>query len=517
MIPPFNLNTLSVASILCEALKIQRHNLNRVDGAFFLEVFMVHSFLRSGCCLFFLPVFVSFLFPFSCRAVDDEFDFKVLPLPLPETLYNGRLENISKAIFTGKSLDGDIKLGFYDLLTETTEVISIPKPATRYADSCGLGYTKSSRNGSFHIGSCYKGDMYGLVDGFPIMWSRAKGLEVLPTPYEAGLMSTFTPYVTTVAVNEKGNVIVRTSVANVYRFWLWNYDTKKYSSIYFLDRQGQPILERDHLAVIDFLDDDTVLGWVVLSTSTGDWVYSTWHPSRGAQALLTGGELMLTPSSFNRLGEPIGDVYSGGPNAAGIKQGCIAIWRQNSTIEYQCPKAISGRQIPVVTVRDENNIGRMLLDDNSTSLLYRPGEPAKYLWELIGTAFTAWADSLPEKRYTAFYIVGLNDGEVGIIRAGSYEKRRFAAFISKVPDFCPLDLNKTNPGICGCGFSDADSDSDGVVDCNDLCPKDPNKILPGTCGCAKSDKDSDHDGTPDCIDPYPFPRKYIPTPRPGGE
>ena len=32
------------------------------------------------------------------------------------------------------------------------------------------------------------------------------------------------------------------------------------------------------------------------------------------------------------------------------------------------------------------------------------------------------------------------------------------------------------PGICGCGVSDVDSDSDGTADCNDNCPHDMNKV-----------------------------------------
>jgi len=42
-----------------------------------------------------------------------------------------------------------------------------------------------------------------------------------------------------------------------------------------------------------------------------------------------------------------------------------------------------------------------------------------------------------------------------------------------------------------------------VVDCNDLCPSDPNKIDPGVCGCGTPDTDSDSDGTPDCNDNCP--------------
>ncbi len=41
-------------------------------------------------------------------------------------------------------------------------------------------------------------------------------------------------------------------------------------------------------------------------------------------------------------------------------------------------------------------------------------------------------------------------------------------------DACPTDADKTAPGACGCGVSDADSDGDGVVDCVDNCPSVPN-------------------------------------------
>ena len=80
-----------------------------------------------------------------------------------------------------------------------------------------------------------------------------------------------------------------------------------------------------------------------------------------------------------------------------------------------------------------------------------------------------------------------------------------------ISDLCPDDPNKTEPGICGCGVPDTDSDGDGVADCNDLCPNDPNKIEPGICGCGVSDTDFDGDGTPNCIDGCPLdPNKIDP-------
>jgi hypothetical protein len=52
-----------------------------------------------------------------------------------------------------------------------------------------------------------------------------------------------------------------------------------------------------------------------------------------------------------------------------------------------------------------------------------------------------------------------------------------------VVDNCPDDPNKTEPGICGCGTPDIDSDGDGTMDCDDECPDDPNKTEAGLCGC----------------------------------
>ncbi|MEM7244737.1 MAG: hypothetical protein AAF533_05305 [Acidobacteriota bacterium] len=70
-------------------------------------------------------------------------------------------------------------------------------------------------------------------------------------------------------------------------------------------------------------------------------------------------------------------------------------------------------------------------------------------------------------------------------------------------DCCPDDPFKTEAGACGCGFTDDDSDADGVVDCFDCCPDDPGKTDAGTCGCGIADVDSDGDGVLDCNDECP--------------
>ncbi|HPB51826.1 MAG TPA: hypothetical protein PLZ31_11480 [Myxococcota bacterium] len=71
-------------------------------------------------------------------------------------------------------------------------------------------------------------------------------------------------------------------------------------------------------------------------------------------------------------------------------------------------------------------------------------------------------------------------------------------------DNCPSDPEKMEPGICGCGVADVDTDLDGTPDCNDLCPRSPIKTEPGICGCFRLDGDTDLDGTQDCMDGCPF-------------
>ncbi|MDM8551412.1 serine protease [Desulfobacterales bacterium HSG2] len=51
-------------------------------------------------------------------------------------------------------------------------------------------------------------------------------------------------------------------------------------------------------------------------------------------------------------------------------------------------------------------------------------------------------------------------------------------------DNCPEDPDKTEPGICGCGQPDTDSDSDSIPDCKDNCPNISNPDQ------ADDDKDS---------------------------
>jgi len=65
---------------------------------------------------------------------------------------------------------------------------------------------------------------------------------------------------------------------------------------------------------------------------------------------------------------------------------------------------------------------------------------------------------------------------------------------------CPNDPDKDEPGVCGCGVPDIDTDGDGALDCKDSCPRDASKRSPGICGCGVPDTDADGDGKIDCMD-----------------
>lgn len=71
-------------------------------------------------------------------------------------------------------------------------------------------------------------------------------------------------------------------------------------------------------------------------------------------------------------------------------------------------------------------------------------------------------------------------------------------------DLCPADPLKTEPGACGCGIPDTDTDNDATPDCLDNCPTDPEKTEPGVCGCGTPDSDVDGDGLLLCNDNCPL-------------
>ena len=68
-------------------------------------------------------------------------------------------------------------------------------------------------------------------------------------------------------------------------------------------------------------------------------------------------------------------------------------------------------------------------------------------------------------------------------------------------DNCPLDANEDQLDTDDDGFGDAcddDDDNDNIPDNNELCPLDPDKTEPGVCGCGIPDTDQNNNEIIDC-------------------
>lgn len=85
---------------------------------------------------------------------------------------------------------------------------------------------------------------------------------------------------------------------------------------------------------------------------------------------------------------------------------------------------------------------------------------------------------------------GTTSGTAGDGGAGEMGSGGEAPDCTAPDDCCPSDPNKTEPGVCGCGVAETDTDSDSTPNCLDGCPSDPDKVGSGECGC----------GFPDVVD-----------------
>jgi hypothetical protein len=135
-------------------------------------------------------------------------------------------------------------------------------------------------------------------------------------------------------------------------------------------------------------------------------------------------------------------------------------------------------------------------DPDGDALTYTANDlPAGASFDPATQTFNWTPDYTQSGSYYVLFIVTDN----GVPQMSASER----ILITVNDDECPDDPNKSEPGVCGCGIPDIDSDSDGVFDCNDPCPIDPYKTALGVCGCGISDSDSDGDGVADCIDQCP--------------
>ncbi len=136
--------------------------------------------------------------------------------------------------------------------------------------------------------------------------------------------------------------------------------------------------------------------------------------------------------------------------------------------------------------------------------------PEKELCIFDGQDFSGLADVLVEPSAPLWYADADGDG-FGDPLVSVQSCIAPSGYVADSTDLCPVDGGKQDPGVCGCGVSDIDSDGDGASDCIDGCPADPFKLAPGVCGCGVSDVDTDGDGVPDCLDGCPLdPTKIAP-------
>jgi hypothetical protein len=155
------------------------------------------------------------------------------------------------------------------------------------------------------------------------------------------------------------------------------------------------------------------------------------------------------------------------------------------------PNANAGADIEIL-------LGQTAVLDGSASNDPDNGPGAlSYLWSFVavggGSSLTNGDIVSPDTATPSFtpdaagtYVLELkvNDGE-----ASAYDNVSVTA-----KDDCPNDPNKTEPGICGCGVADTDSDNDGIADCQDACPDTPANETADENGCSARQIDNDKDG-----------------------
>ncbi len=86
------------------------------------------------------------------------------------------------------------------------------------------------------------------------------------------------------------------------------------------------------------------------------------------------------------------------------------------------------------------------------------------------------------------------------VSPGTQATADFTLSVFGVGDGCPDDPDKAEPGACGCGVPDTDSDGDGVPDCNDGCVDNLELDSDGDGVGDVCDPDDDNDGVVDAAD-----------------
>ena len=181
--------------------------------------------------------------------------------------------------------------------------------------------------------------------------------------------------------------------------------------------------------------------------------------------------------------------------AAGVSQATGS----TSLVRNRPPGADAGLSQTVV-VGEGSDVASVTLDGSDS--WDTDGEIIAYAWSVAGRQI-AWSPrptvDLDVGTHTISLRVTDNDGAVGTDQIVVAVARDGGG-----GDACPTDPDKTDPGVCGYGQPDTDTDGDGTLDCADECPNDAEKTAAGACGCGEAETpDTDEDGTVDCADACP--------------
>ena len=148
--------------------------------------------------------------------------------------------------------------------------------------------------------------------------------------------------------------------------------------------------------------------------------------------------------------------------------------------------ANTGLPVEAAVLTTSDNASAVTLPNGSYKIPHPPG-----IWTFtIGTAQAGY----PSTQYPGIEV----SGEFETIIDFMIYPDTDGDGANDAEDYCPDDINKTVPGICGCGQTDddtTDTDSDGAPDCIDAFDDDPNEWadtdLDGLGNTADSDDDGD--------------------------